>query len=674
MTREPASAQPKILVVDDRPENLHSMQRLLASLQAEVITADSGHQALSLLLRHDFALILLDVMMPDMDGFETASLIRGNSRSRHVPIIFVTAADQDTARADRGYDLGAVDYLFKPLQPHVLLSKVRVFLQQASQQQQLQRSLQEVRRLQEHNALLLHAVGEGIMSLDENGHIGFANPAAERLLGRESGRLNGLPLTGLLRLSEQQPAGEDWLSALLERHRLNAGTSSCDQHWFCHADGHLFPVEYTLSALHSTEGHFRGLVLVFQDITERKEREALELASKYKSAFLANISHELRTPLHSLLILARKLAANEEGNLTGDQLRAAGVIQREGQDLLRLINDILDLSRVEAGKLSLHWEPVVIHDMVNHLEQQFQPMAAEKGLDLCVTLAPDLPASLCSDRQRLQQILKNLLSNAVKFTHQGHIELTVVPADNCDDQAVAFTVSDTGIGIPGPLQAEIFESFRQLDGAINRHYEGSGLGLAICRELTRLLGGRITLLSQPGQGSHFSLFLPLQPSRPLATEAAPEADPAPRPAPVPPPSSTALLPRLAELARGKTLLLVDNDMRTSFMLSARLRQHGINVIKAENPATALARLTGETRVDLLILALTSPCQDAGRVLAALPDGSCPALLLTTPEQEPPSLPALSGLPCLSKPLDMERLLTTLAELLARQQHDKEAQR
>ncbi|WP_198649960.1 hybrid sensor histidine kinase/response regulator [Zobellella maritima] len=668
-----AAVVPKILAVDDRPENLHSLQRLLADLQAEIVTAQSGHEALAQILRHDFALILLDVMMPEMDGFETAGLIRGNRSSRHVPIIFVTAADQDPSFEGKGYDLGAVDYLFKPLQPHILLSKVQVFLQLAQQQQQLQHSLQEVRQLRDNNELLLRSVGEGILSLDLTGHIGFANPAAARLLGLDAGQLAGAPLTKFLMLTEQQPSDEQWLGDTLFPHAKDAGSSTCDQHWFRHADGYLFPVEYTISPLHDQSGHFTGVVLVFQDISERKEREALELASKYKSAFLANISHELRTPLHSLLILARKLAANDEGNLSRDQIRAASVIQREGQDLLRLINDILDLSKVEAGKMAMHWEQVEIADMLSHLQSQFVPLAAEKGLGFHITRSADLPEALYSDRRRIQQILKNLLSNAVKFTHQGKVSLSVDPVDSTDNQVIAFTISDTGIGIEEAKQAEIFESFQQLDVAINRHYEGTGLGLAICRELARLLGGRITLQSRPGQGSSFTLLLPLQPSQDKSlldtlTDTRSHTGQITRPEPAPPSRQIAFSPRLAALAPGKNLLLVDSDMRNSFTLTAQLRQHGFRVIKAESYPTALARLTSEPGVDVLIMALMPPYHQARQLLTALQEGDnppCSIMVLMTSPGQGDAEPWLQqdAVQCLIKPLDINQLLMRLAEQL-----------
>ena len=616
---------PKILAVDDRPENLLSLQRFLSAVDAEIITVTSGQEALAQVLRHDFALILLDVMMPEMDGFETAALIRNHDSSRHIPIIFVTASDRDTAYEDQGYGLGAVDYLFKPLQPAVLLSKVRVFLEQARQQQLLADNLQEIQQLRDNNGLLLRSVGEGILSLDASGTITFANPAAARLLGVAPERLHGTSLSEFLVLADDCQCAEYGLPNMLIERCHAEGVASAEEHALRHAAGHTFPVEYTVSLLHDQQGADIGVVLVFQDISERKEREALELANKYKSAFLANISHELRTPLHSLLILAKKLAANGEGNLSADQIKAASIIRHEGQDLLRLINDILDLSKVEAGKMALYREAVPVVEMARHLQSQFAPLAAEKKLQFQLELEDGLPDTVQTDRLRLQQILKNLLANAIKFTHQGTVVLTISQVCEADNSAIAFAVSDTGIGIAPDKQAVIFESFQQVDQAINRHYEGSGLGLAICRQLAGLLDGRIGVESQLQQGSCFTFYLPLQASLPPETLDAAVVSPMPAAAQFKAPESAPktanetieLLPRLAQLAAGKTLLLLDSDMRNSFNQAALFRRHGFTVIKAENCVTAVTRLCMEQRVDIIIMAHRLPAEEAEQFFAAI---------------------------------------------------------
>lgn len=261
--------------------------------------------------------------------------------------------------------------------------------------------------------------------------------------------------------------------------------------------------------------------------------DELQRASRYKSEFLANMSHELRTPLNSSLILAKLLADNPEGNLSDDQVQFARSIYSAGNDLLTLINDILDISKVEAGKLEVHPELTILTRLVDGMKNLFLPLAMEKSLQFSVELADDLPASLFSDRQRLEQILKNLLANAFKFTEKGSVTLHVEPRGG---DLLAFAVRDTGIGIAEEQQAAIFEAFRQADGTTNRRYGGTGLGLSISRELANLLGGEIEVQSQPGAGSTFTLVVPQTYSEALVAEpdvAQPSRQPEPSSVPMP---------------------------------------------------------------------------------------------------------------------------------------------
>ncbi|MFW6692048.1 HAMP domain-containing protein [Streptomyces sp. MAR4 CNX-425] len=265
-----------------------------------------------------------------------------------------------------------------------------------------------------------------------------------------------------------------------------------------------------------------------QGLEERAEQLAVSM--RYKSEFLANMSHELRTPLNSLLILAKLLADNGDGNLTPKQVEFSETIHGAGSDLLQLINDILDLSKVEAGKMDVSPTRIALVQLVDYVEATFRPLTAEKGLDFSVRVSPDPPATLSTDQQRLLQVLRNLLSNAVKFTDSGAVELLIRTARDDvpraikeqlleqgalrdpDAELIAFSVTDTGIGIPANKMGVIFEAFKQADGTTSRKYGGTGLGLSISREIARLLGGEIHVDSEPGRGSTFTLYLPLHPT------------------------------------------------------------------------------------------------------------------------------------------------------------------
>ncbi len=240
-------------------------------------------------------------------------------------------------------------------------------------------------------------------------------------------------------------------------------------------------------------------------VAVRAKADEVERASRYKSDFLANMSHELRTPLNSSLILSKLLADNPAGNLSEEQVTYAQTIQSAGNDLLALINDILDLSKIEAGHMEVHAEPVPLSRLVGDLRRTFEPIARDKGLNFTTTIVPDCPEMVETDRMRFEQIMRNLLSNAFKFTERGGVELIVTKAR---DGMVAFAVKDTGIGISGDHQQDVFDAFRQADGTISRKYGGTGLGLSISRELARLLRGAIQLQSEPGRGSTFTVILP----------------------------------------------------------------------------------------------------------------------------------------------------------------------
>ena len=372
------------------------------------------------------------------------------------------------------------------------------------------------------------------------------------------------------------------------------------------------------TALHAVEAE--SLLRRRQDELQRKNEELqdkaeqLALASHYKSEFLANMSHELRTPLNSLLILARLLVDNPDGTLAPKQLEYLRTIHAAGADLLELINEILDLAKIESGTVVLDIDAVQLAGVLQDAERTFRQVALDKRLQFRVSAESAVPPTMRTDARRLQQILKNLLSNAFKFTESGSVTLRVerarsgwTPGHAGLDGAsgvVAFMVEDTGIGIPDEKRRSIFQAFRQADGSADDRHEGTGLGLSICLQLTRLLGGEIRVESLKGAGSRFTVFLPFSPGAQvesaLRQRQREELPLGPRP--------RAAQAALAGLA-GRKVLIIDDDIRNVFALTGALEEHGIRVLDAESGSAGLDSLKREPDVDAVLMDMMMPGLD-----------------------------------------------------------------
>jgi signal transduction histidine kinase/HAMP domain-containing protein/CheY-like chemotaxis protein len=415
-----------------------------------------------------------------------------------------------------------------------------------------------------------------------------------------------------------------------------------------------------------------------QEIEERARQ--LALASRYKSQFLANVSHELRTPLNSLLILARLLAQNSAGNLTSKQVEYANVIYSSGADLLQLINDILDLSKAEAGRMDIHPEKVVLTDLADDLRDVFGPLAAEKALEFSIDIADAVPAEVFTDRQRLRQILANLLSNAVKFTKKGQVGLAVRLADTAPgtEPQIAFAVTDTGIGISQDNLSTIFGAFEQGDGTTSRSYGGTGLGLAICREVASHLGGLISAESQPGAGSTFTLCLPLCFQGSQAAEETPDVAAGNGMAPAagvtgvmdaaaPATDGAAAGPHHA--LHGRKVLIVDDDVRNVFAITSILELYGITVLHAPDGRKGIDILQAADDIDLVLMDVMMPEMDGYATMAAIRGlprlAGLPVIAVTAramPEDRAKSL-ASGATDYVTKPVDTEELLACMERCL-----------
>ncbi len=393
-----------------------------------------------------------------------------------------------------------------------------------------------------------------------------------------------------------------------------------------------------------------------------EKAEQLTLISQYKSEFLANMSHELRTPLNSLLLLSKNLEENQAGNLDEEQVKFAGCIHSAGLELLNLINEILDLSKVEAGKMTVDTDEFLLSAVVENLERTFNLMAKDRKVDFSIQTEVDVPKMLLSDQSRLLQILKNLISNAFKFTQKGQVSLEIKRFKSREvrggllEDGVSFAVRDTGIGIPVEKQHLIFEAFQQADGTTSRKYGGTGLGLTISRELSSLLGGIIEVRSQSGKGSEFTLYLPQDPvgSSELKKEVKP--------------FELAAFPEWASVKsnlRGKQILIVDDDMRNIFALTSVFEGYGLSIYHANNGREALERLRDHPTIDLVLMDTMMPEMDGLEAIRHIRKMShfrdLPIISLTAKAMKGDDdlCLAAGATAYLPKPVDMKELLSVM---------------
>lgn len=379
----------KILIVDDRPENLLTLEGILENENLDILKAQSGNEALAILLEHNIALVLMDVQMPGMDGFEVAEIMRSNERTKYIPIIFVTAISKQRQHIFRGYETGAVDYLYKPLDLEILQSKIRAFIE----------------LFQHKNAL------------------------------EETTR----------------------------------------------------KLEKTIEALNGA-------------------KRTAEEATNAKSAFLATMSHEIRTPLNGIIGMA-DLGLMDE-SLTPSQRERLLDIRHSGESLLEIINEILDISKIEADKLEMEEIEFSIREVVEKIVSLLSVKMQQEKLEFICDISPKLPDILIGDPLRIRQVLINLISNAIKFTEVGMVHLNIDLIEQVEEQvSINFSVEDTGIGIPKEKIGKLFQSFTQVDTSTTRTHGGTGLGLTISQRLVNMMGGNIQVESEYGKGSKFSFRL-----------------------------------------------------------------------------------------------------------------------------------------------------------------------
>jgi signal transduction histidine kinase len=606
VTRQPAT----LLLVDDRPANLLALEALLEPLQLRVVKATSGREALKFLLREDCALILLDVQMPDLDGFETATLIRSRERTRYTPIVFVTAVNREESHIIKGYTHGAVDYLVKPLDAQVVLAKVRVFIEQYTREQglleeaalrtrerdELERSEKAARADAEAHREHLHALfmqAPAAIVILRGPELAFelANPQFEKLIGKKApaGAKGRELLPG-------EAAAETWsiLDRVLQDDEPFLGTE------YPGLFGLRDRVFNFVAQPTRLGGKVSGVMVHAVEVTEtvlahRKTAAlALELqqTGRSKDEFLAMLGHELRNPLAPILTALHLM---RQRSRPGDE-RERDIIERQVKHLSRLVDDLLDVSRATMGKIDLRREPLEVSTAVARAVEVAAPLMELKHHRLTVTV-PGSGLMVAGDPVRLAQVIGNLLNNAAKYTDPGgRIEVD----GRREGAEVVIRVRDDGQGIAPERMNSMFDLFVQGARGHDRSQGGLGIGLTLVRSLVQLHGGLVEARSEgPGRGSEFAIRLPAI------------ADPVLLLPPAPPPASGP--------SRGRPpqrVLVVDDNLDAAEMLAHGLRHSGHEVREAHDGLSALVA-AAQFKPEVVLLDLGLPGMDGFEVARRL---------------------------------------------------------
>jgi PAS domain S-box-containing protein len=491
---------PKILIIDDLEVNLITLEGNLRKLNVHILKAQSGQEALIRIQQHDFALIIIDIQMPGMNGYEVAEHIRQGRRNQYTPIIFLTAVYFDQLSVYKGYRTGAVDYITKPFNFEILNSKVKVFLDLDRIKHELIDSRKQFRDVVEDQIDL-------ICRTDRDLNISFANRSMATALATNAAHLVGKSIFQWINKDDTTGIG----LALKELSPTNPLAEAL--HGLVVSATHQLSVSSIIRALFNDDYELTGYQWVIRDITaEIRAREQLliakqkaEEATQYKSRFLANMSHETINPLNSILGMIDLMSETE---LTGEQNESLQIIQYSAKKLHKLLTDILDLSRIEANEIKFESILFNLRDEFRKLIKSYKVQADKNNNQLHLFIDADVPTLIKTDPLRLGQIISNLLNNAIKFTKDGTIGLTV-KKESVENNLVKlkFMVSDTGIGIEKKENVNLFAEYEQGDTSVTRTYGGSGLGLSISSRLCALMGGKLDFESVPGKETVFGFTL-----------------------------------------------------------------------------------------------------------------------------------------------------------------------
>ncbi len=559
-----------VLLVDDNAAKRLALVSVLSPLGYSIVEADSGTAALRCVTALDFAVILLDVQMPIMNGVETAALIRQRKQSEMTPIIFVTAhASTDIGKINR-YAAGAVDFIFAPVEPDELRAKVSVFANLFSRAKELAHQAEEVQTSADQLRLLTDAAPIGIFQTDRENRYIYTNPRWSEITGISADQANGRNWDSIIGFDQRA----DPITDLGER-AANLGELSYRFEIHLPGSGPRI-VLITSKPVPDIGGGTSGWVGTLADVTAEagaeaamshardKATEALHL----KSDFLANMSHEIRTPMNGVIGMTDLLLETE---LDARQRDYAQTVRNSGEALLAIINDILDFSKIEAGKLEVEDIEFDLRAIVDDVTDLLAGPAQAKDLELIAVIQNSIPAVIMGDPGRVRQVLTNLIANAIKFTQSGEIVVRVTQSETVTTGGtiVRFEVSDTGVGIAPDKLEMIFQPFVQADSSTSRKYGGTGLGLAISGQLVTLMGGDCGVSSRLGEGSSFWFTIRMRTDTEQRVQSASPPD--------------------VSLA-GVTVLIVDDNTTQRGVLSDYLTDWGMTVSTASDGESALVSL------------------------------------------------------------------------------------
>ncbi|MDB4285848.1 response regulator [bacterium] len=574
----------KILIVDDISANLVALEAIIEREEFEIHRANGGNEALKLAWKNDYALALVDVQMPDIDGFELVKLLKSNPRTSEIICVFVTAISKEPAYAVKGLQVGAVDYLYKPLDTIVTNAKVDTFILLYQQKKKLLRQNKDLK----NHALQINNASDIIAMIDPSTcKIKEVNPAIKVILGYNPEEVIGISFLNLIHEAELEMV-KTLYNDFIERGETNltfearCRNTRHDYVWlnvkFVYKQGYIFANARDVSE----NKHFIQEIIKAKQVAEREK-----LA---KEQFLANMSHEIRTPMNGIIGLSNLL---RDSDLNTEQAETLKLISQSSNTLLYILNDILDLSKIESGMVRMEMIDFKISDLVKGVYSLLKPKADEQAVKIETRIENSIPEWIVGDQHRLNQILINLVGNAIKFSPSGNVLLEInLESDEGDTVVLNCSIEDTGIGIPADQLDRIFDTFSQASNDTTRKFGGTGLGLPISKKLVELHGGEMKIESVIGKGSTFSFTYPCKKSNEV--------------------EKINIKKEMNVFdfqgLKGRTVLLVDDNKINRMVGSRTLKRWQMDIHMAENGEVAVES-SRDVKFDVILMDIQMPIMD-----------------------------------------------------------------